>query len=269
MYADYHIHTNHSIDSMANMEDYCVRAIELGIQEICFTDHVDYDVFGTKEGIPQPQTISYKDFFNDVNHLKTKYRDNLNIKIGVEFGVQLHTIPQYFEDVKHHHFDFILLSSHEIDRQEFWLYDYQKGKTQLEIHQGYYQNILAMIQQFDHYSVLGHLDVIKRYDEYGHFDDSIIMETHIKPILEHLIKHGKGLEINASSFQYNLPDLMPSTAILKRYYELGGTILTIGSDAHKVDALGLHQDIIKNKLKEIGFQTFCTFDKMKPQFHTL
>lgn len=269
MYADYHIHTNHSIDSVAEMEDYCVRAIELGIHEVCFTDHVDYGVFGEKEGIPQAQTISYTDFFKQVHDLQDKYSDQLSIKLGVEFGVQLHTIPQYIEDVKHHVFDFILLSCHEIDSQELWLYDFQKGKTQLETHQGYYENMLSMVQQYNDYSVLGHLDVIKRYDEYGHFDDAVIMESHIKPILEHVIKQGKGIEVNASSFQYNLPDLMPSTAILTMYHELGGTIITIGSDAHKVEALGLHQDVIKNKLKEIGFKSFCTFDQLVPSFHKL
>ncbi len=264
MYADYHIHTSHSVDSNVFMDDYCKRAIALGIQEVCFTDHVDYDIVNDQLGPNTTQTIDYDAFFEQIESCRATYGDQLTIRAGVEFGIQKHTISKYQHDAKQYPFDFILLSSHEIDNQEFWLYDYQKNKTQLEIHQGYYQNLLDIIQSFDDYSVLAHLDVIKRYDDYGPFDDQLILETHITPILKHIIEHGKGIEVNASSFQYELPDLMPSTLILKKYYELGGTIITIGSDAHHIDALGTHQTTIKEKLKQIGFKTFSTFEAMGP-----
>ena len=75
---------------------------------------------------------------------------------------------------------------------------------------------------------------------------------------------GKGIEVNTSSYRYNLPDLTPSKRILKMYYDLGGRILTMGSDTHRIDQLKDHFEEIIIQLKEIGFTELYTFDKMKP-----
>ena len=84
-----------------------------------------------------------------------------------------------------------------------------------------------------------------------------------------MYSENKGIEINTSSFAYKLEDLTPSRDILSLYYELGGKIITIGSDAHKAVNVGSHIDFIQQELKNIGFRYFCTFDKMKPVFHEL
>ena len=79
----------------------------------------------------------------------------------------------------------------------------------------------------------------------------------------------KVLEINTSSHRYGLKDSTPSRDILKLYKELGGKIITIGSDSHKSEHLGAYIDEAKELLKEIGFDSFCTLEKMKPIFHQL
>ena len=79
----------------------------------------------------------------------------------------------------------------------------------------------------------------------------------------------KVLEINTSSHRYSLKDSTPSRDILKLYKELGGKIITIGSDSHKPEHLGAYIDEAKELLKETGFDSFCTFEKMKPIFHQL
>ena len=84
-----------------------------------------------------------------------------------------------------------------------------------------------------------------------------------------VIAEGKGIEINTSSHRYGLQDTMPSTDILKLYRDLGGKILTIGSDSHKPEHLGTYIEESKALLKEMGFQKFCTYEKMKPVFHEL
>lgn len=83
------------------------------------------------------------------------------------------------------------------------------------------------------------------------------------------LKNGKGIEVNTSSFRYALNDLTPSRDILRLYKELGGTIITIGSDAHKEEHLGAKISYVKEELKKLGFNSFCTFDKMKPIFHEI
>lgn len=83
------------------------------------------------------------------------------------------------------------------------------------------------------------------------------------------IEQGKGIEVNTSNERYGLSDLTPCRDILKLYKELGGRILTFGSDTHKEEHLGYHIAYVKTELKKLGFREFCTFDQMAPKFHDL
>ena len=250
MYSDYHVHTYYSDDSTYLMEDVIKDAITKGMDEICFTDHVDYGIKKDWDEGPveylygQPQVnVDYPKYFKEIESLRKKYPEII-IRQGMEFGVQVHTIPRYQKLYERYDFDFIILSIHQVNNQEFWTQDYQKGKSQQEYMEGYYQEMLNVIKKYKNYSVLGHLDLMTRYDEIG-------------------------IEINTSSRRYGLKDSTPSRDILKLYKELGGKIITIGSDSHKIEHLGAYIDEAKELLKEIGFDSFCTFEKMKPSFHQL
>ncbi|OCL26878.1 histidinol phosphate phosphatase [Orenia metallireducens] len=261
MLADYHIHTNFSDDSTYEMEDVVRKAISLGIDEICFTEHVDYGVKGDLN-------CDYNTYIKEFQRCKKEYEDQIVLKIGIEFGMQVHTINQFQKDFQQYDFDFVILSCHQVDNQEFWSQDFQNGRTQQEYNQKYYEEILKVIKRYDGYSVLGHLDMIKRYDEVGEYPFEKI-ENIVTEILSQVIEHGKGIEINTSSFRYGLEDLTPSREILKLYRELGGTIITIGSDTHKEEHVGYNISYVKEELKRLGYKQFCTFEKMKPIFHNL
>ncbi|MHC1684284.1 MAG: histidinol-phosphatase HisJ family protein [Clostridiaceae bacterium] len=259
MLADYHMHTSFSNDSKYPMKDAIKKAIELGIDEICFTEHSDYGTMGD-------YVVDYNAYYQEYRNLKEKYKDKISIKFGCEFGVQEHTVEDYDKDFKSYDFDFIILSNHQIEDIEFWTYKYQEGKTQDQYNRGYYQAILDVIEKFDNYSVLGHLDMIKRYDKQGEYPDEEVRDLLVK-ILKHVIKHRKGIEVNTSNFRYSLPDLTPSRYILNLYKELGGDIITIGSDTHEEAHVGYNIELVKEELKKIGFKEFCTYEKMKPIFH--
>ena len=259
MRADYHIHTNFSVDSKLEMEEIILRSIEIGLDEICFTDHVDYDV---KNHLVDKQEVDYPEFIKEYNRLSELYSDKISIKLGLEFGVQLYTMHRYVADMKKYDFDFILLSCHQIDNKELWLNHYQEDKTQVEYNRGYYEYLYQLVDQFDDFSVLGHLDVIKRYDQNGVLDDEFVIDI-IERILKRVIEKGKGIEVNTSSYRYNLPDLTPSRRILKMYYDLGGRILTMGSDTHRIEQLKDHFEEIIVQLKDMGFSKLYRFDKMK------
>ncbi len=259
--ADYHMHSNYSEDSETPVEDMIKRAIEIGLDEIALTDHVDH-------GVKTIENCNYEKYFKELKELHHKYKEQIKIKIGIEFGAQPHTISIFEEDFKNHTFDFVLLSNHQVDNKEFWNYEFQEGKTQKEFHEAYYKAIYEVVKNYKNYSVLGHLDVIRRYDKCGTFPDELVLE-YAEPILKQIISDGKGIELNTSSFKYGLTELMPSRNLLKRYYELGGTILTLGSDAHEPTHIADHFDEVRAELKKIGFTKFCTFDKMKPIFHDL
>lgn len=189
MFADYHVHTSFSDDSEYEMEEVIKRAIQLGIEELCFTDHEDY----LTNDIEQTHLVDYDAYEKRYRELKEKYAEQITLKFGMEFGIQSHMIQEFERDFVAHDFDFILLSNHQINDQEFWTGEFQKGKNQLEINSQYYEAILDVMGKYHNYSVLAHLDMIKRYDPYGILEDSICEEV-IKQILKKAIKEEKALK---------------------------------------------------------------------------
>lgn len=276
MFVDYHVHTEFSDDSVYPMKDVVSDAIRMGMDEICITDHVDY---GIKQDWDCGQEIAYRDgepfanvdypkYMEKIKQMQELYGDKISIKTGLEFGVQMHTIPQ-FETLFHRFsFDFIILSIHQVEDKEFWTQDFQKGRTQQEYNERYYEEMLDVVKNYKNYSVLGHMDLITRYDKAG-----LYPFEKIKPLVEEILKiviaDGKGIEFNTSYHRYGLNDTTPSVEILKLYRDLGGSILTFGSDSHKPEHLGTYMDEAKTRLKELGFQNFCTYEKMHPVFHAL
>lgn len=261
MFADYHVHTYYSDDSECPMEDMIQAALKLGLDEIAFTEHVDY-------GVKTDLNCQYPAYFDELSHMRQKYQDQLTIRAGIEFGVQPHTVSQFENDFATYPFDFVILSNHQTDDLEYWNGMFQPGKTQQQLHEAYYTTTLDTMRLYKNYSVLGHIDMIKRYDPFGAYPDENNMEL-IDAILKQAIADGKGIEINTSCFKYGLPDLTPSRTILRRYLELGGEILTIGSDTHETRHLADHFSDTKEVLRELGFQYFCTFKAMQPKFHSL
>lgn len=285
MYFDYHLHSSFSDDSKESMETQIKQALLLGVEEICFTEHVDY---GIKRDFDDPRGIEtktykfngeevkcvmsncdYPNYFKTLHEMKNKY-SNISIKQGLEFGVQSHTIDQYnklFDKYKDE-LDFILFSMHQVNNLQSWNQEAQEGKSQKEYNDEYYMEILKCIKTYKNYSVLAHLDLMTRYDLKGPYPFECEKDL-IEEILKIVIADGKGIEVNTSSYRYHLKDTTPSNNILKLYKQLGGTIITVGSDAHNKNDLGAHIKETYEILKELGFEYVCTFDKMKPIYHSL
>ena len=287
MYADYHLHCEYSDDSNEPMENQIQEAITLGLDEMCFTDHVDYGIkrdWDDPEGIIIRHAIehgkevdlvlanvNYPKYFEALNMYQKKYASSISIKKGLEFGIQSITVDAYGKLYASYQddLDFVLFSMHQVNNLEFWTQDFQKEKTQKQYNDEYYKEIYQTMQIFHHYSCLAHLDLLARYDENGIYpfenEKDILAE-----ILKYAIRDGKGIEINTSSWKYGLKDTQPSRAILKLYKDLGGKIITVGSDAHETKYLASHikdaYAILKN---EIGINEICTFDHMQPIFHKI
>ena len=259
-FADYHMHTNYSGDSSYKMEHVVKDAIKLGIDELCFTDHVDY-----RRISHEPNFARY---FAEIEKMQVKYGDKICIKKGLEFGMQTHTVGKYEDIIAKYPLDFVILSVHQINDQGFWIGEYQKGKTKSEYVHGYYQEILDLINMYDDYSVLGHLDLIRRYCD---APEPVLTDNReiIVDILKTVIKKDRGIELNTSHIRYGLDDWMPARDVLELYHDLGGKIITLGSDSHQKDHLGFYIKEGRELLKEIGFTEFCTFEAMQPKFHKL
>lgn len=276
MFVDYHVHTAFSDDSSYPMEEVVKDAIRMGLNEICFTDHVDYGVKPDWEQIENAAwrngkplvNVDYPRYMEQIRKMQDLYGGQITIRMGMEFGVQMHTIPQFEALYRRLPFDFIILSVHQVEDKEFWTQDFQKGRSQKEYNERYYQELLNLVHHFPHYSVLGHMDLIARYDEAGVYPFQNI-RPYVEQILKKVIQDQKGIEINTSSHRYGVAGSTPSEEILRLYHELGGRIITLGSDSHKPEHLGTYMEEAKELLRAIGFQNFCTYENMQPLYHAL
>lgn len=276
MFVDYHVHTEFSDDSVYPMEQVVQDAIRMGLDEICFTDHVDYGVKDDwdsgkevvyRNGEPLAN-VDYPRYVEQIRRMQERYGDRITIRLGLEFGIQMHTIPQFQALYKKYPFDFIILSVHQVEDKEFWTQDFQRGRTQKEYNERYYEEMLNLVNSYRDYSVLGHMDLIVRYDRQGIYPFEKV-KPYVEKILRQVIRDGKGLEFNTSFHRYGLADTTPSREILKLYRELGGRIITLGSDSHKPEHLGAYMQEGKELLKSMGFGEFCTYEGMEPVFHPL
>lgn len=274
MLADYHIHTEFSDDSVYPLEDVVKDSVRLQMREICITDHVDYGIKVDwdsgkevlyRQGEPLAN-VDYPRYVAEIERMQNLYGEKITIKMGMEFGVQLHTIPQFEALFRRYLFDFIILSIHQVEDKEFWTQDFQRGRTQQEYNERYYEEMLRVVQAYKNYSVLGHMDLIKRYDKAGTYPFEKV-KPFIAEILKIVIEDGKGIEVNTSAHRYGLSDSMPSAELIRLYRDLGGSIITVGSDSHAPAHLGTYIGEAQKQLKELGFQHFCTYEKMQPIFH--
>lgn len=276
MFVDYHVHTEFSDDSVYPMEQVVKDAIAMGMDEICFTDHVDYGIKDDWDcgrpiryrGNEPLANVDYPLYDAKIKELQKRYGNKICIKMGMEFGMQMHTINDYGALFQRYPFDFIILSVHQVEDKEFWTQDFQEGKSQREYNERYYEEMLDLVKAYGDYSVLGHMDLITRYDKRGIYPFERLKPL-IREILQTVIEKGKGIEFNTSYHRYGLADTTPSMDILKLYKELGGEILTLGSDSHKPEHLGAYMEEGKQVLKSLGFCFFCTYEKMEPVYHML
>lgn len=259
---DSHVHTEFSPDSDSKMVDIIKRAIKLGLKQVIFTDHVDFD---SPEEMFSYE-INYLDYMNKINNLKYNY-PNIEILMGVEIGYQPHLNERLDKFLKSYPFDFVICSIHSCDGLDFYNGDFFKGKTQRESYISYFKTIQESIENYNNFDVYGHLDAIVRY---GNFPNKKVEYLDFKDVIDNIliliIKKGKGIELNTSGLRYNLGEMHPNIDIVKRYFELGGKIITLGSDAHEANDLCANFKEGIKILKDIGFKKITQFKNRIPIF---
>lgn len=268
--ADYHLHSSFSGDSDAPMEDMILKGISLGLSTMCFTEHMDMDFPYTnpeEAGMFELNTDSY---LYELIRLKEKYAGQIRILFGVELGIQPHLRRELALYAKSYDFDFIIASSHLCNGRDPYYPSFYEGRTDEEAYREYFSSILDCLDTFSNFDVYGHLDYVVRYGKtkdanynYERYQDLL------DRILKTLLEKEKGIELNTGAVGYHLKELNPCTAILKRYRELGGEVITIGSDAHNPESISRSFERAANLLKACGFRYYTTFEKRIPEFHKL
>ncbi|GAB3045912.1 histidinol-phosphatase HisJ family protein [Virgibacillus ainsalahensis] len=259
---DYHIHSDFSADCETPMEKTIEQAISLGLKEICFTEHVDYDYPDTSIVFE----FDLKQYDVKMKEMQKKYGEKIRVRKGIEVGVEPHLLNRYNDLLNSETVDFVICSKHTTERKDLHSGSFFKNKTVDEAYQIYYEELLYCIKNYKNYNVLGHLDLVKRYTKEKSMND---FHDLITEIFKEIIPDGKGIELNTSGFRYGLESGMPSTDILKLYKELGGEIITLGSDSHVETTLAYNFAESLELLEAIGFDYVTTFEERTPVFHPI
>jgi histidinol-phosphatase (PHP family) len=271
IFSDYHLHTHHSGDSEAPMEEMVTKAIGLGLKEMCFTEHMDLDYPTCYDLPPEPFTLDVKSYREEVQKYKEVYKDKISIKFGVEIGMQPVCLKANQRFIKENDFDFVIASIHLIDAQDPYYESFWTKDTVENLYKRYFDITLENIKLFTDFDVLGHLDYMSRYAPEGdHTYSYERFKDQIDEILKYLVENGKGLDFNSKSLKKS-PDAdpNPSPAIMKRFKELGGSIITFGSDAHYPEGIACGFDKMRDIALSCGFTEYYTFESRTPIAHKL
>ena len=265
MLPDYHLHTYFSSDSEADPADIVQTAIDKGIREICFTDHVDFD-YPPEDGTEMFR-LDTAAYFKGLSEVKHRFEDQIKIKIGVECGLNPSIEKANRELVRNNPFDFVIGSSHIVDGMDPYYPEFWEGRDIDAAIFRYYEAILRNVTTYDDYDVYGHLDYIRRYvpdKNYVYVDKKFYDITDM--ILKNIIDKGRGIELNTRGLKNGLTEFIPTISLIRRYRELGGEIITVGSDAHFAKDMGYGFVTAKEILVNTGFKYVASFEGRRVSF---
>jgi len=255
---DYHIHTRFSSDSETTMAAACEAAIARGMSEIAFTDHAD---FGPAD---PPGYFRPVEYLAEIEQCRARYGHRLTIRAGMEIGEPHIFLEEAKAVLTAGEFDFVLGSAHYADgMQVAWKPAFFEQPLH-QAYEAYFRQVVRLAAEGD-LDVLAHLDLVKRnarkfgkaYDGPGPYADMI------RTALRSIVERGKGIEINTSPLHWGQPEPCPSLEILRWYRELGGEILTFGSDAHTADDIGSCFDTGLELAQAAGFTRLAKFEKRR------
>jgi histidinol-phosphatase (PHP family) len=248
---DQHTHTIFSPDASkeSTFENYLDVLTQKPLTSITFTDHVDFDC-------PTPLFQQIPDFYSFKRLLvKAQEKTSTELQMGIELGYQPHVLTAMKHIVKEHFFDTVLLSLHYIDGLDPYRGEFYQGRPFHESYQRYFEVILDAILAFDEFHILAHLDYIFRYSlEKTDAVDITPFLPVLDKIFEHLIKHQKVLELNTSPYRKDYQNKTPNFDIIRRYYEKGGRLISLGSDAHHPGDVAADFETATAFLKTVGFK---------------
>lgn len=268
--ADYHLHSSFSGDSDTPMEEMVLAGIRNGLTRMCFTEHQDFDYPVSKETPEGLFDLNPDSYLYEFLKCREKYADKITLCFGVELGLQPQLSKRNAIFSKAHEYDFIIASSHLCNGKDPYYPAFYQGRTQEEAYREYFESIPDNLKVFDNFDVYGHLDYVVRYGPQK--DSGYSYEQYrdiIDQILKELIRNGKGIELNTGGLLRGLREANPCTAILRRYKELGGEIITVGSDAHTPDRIASCFERAAEMLTDCGFRYYCTFEKRNASFHRI
>ncbi len=271
---DCHVHSRFSSDSETPVEAMIEQAIARNFSYFYLTDHMDYEFPANEEGLDF--LFDPKAYFSYLAQCQNKYASSIRIRPSVELGLKPHLSEDYRKLLAEYPFDFVLGSTHLVNGQDPYNPDFWNGRSEKEALSSYFEAVFENIRVFPGIDSCGHLDYVVRYapsarqtasgnTPYHYSDYAGLFDE----ILKYLIYQGIALEVNTAGYAKGLGQPNPQTEVLKRYHELGGELITIGSDAHKPEFYAWEFAHTEALLKALGFRYYTVYKQRKPQMEKL
>lgn len=266
---DTHVHTNNSHDCKQTIDELCQSTINKGVRVISLTDHID--VFAYTE---EHNSSVICGSAADAEYAVKTYGDKLKIFKGTEVGMYHYDAAMSNKICNLVDLDIVLGSVHS------FMMDGKKIHFSRDIISEDVAPIANLIAQMDQYfdemlitaetadiDVLCHLTYPMRYIN-GRYNRNLELNIYadkITHILKTLIERQIALEVNTARVGTDFDYTAPTFDIIKEYYNLGGKMITLASDAHTPQRVAYGFDYVKKELKSIGFDKYFYFEKRKPQ----
>lgn len=256
---DTHTHSHHSPDGKTPMVAMIMAARSMGLTGITFTEHAEW--------YPGDEAYGYLDldaYFAELDAARDRYGKTLMVLAGVELG-NPHDFPDAVTAMlRQWPFDLVIGSVHWLDNMAGWEAPIFREYGIEGMYRRYFDELLRMVEVAD-FDVLGHLDLVRRdsWDLFQKVLDLAPYQGLIDKVLSRLIETGRGLEVNTSGLRKGLPSPVPGLAILRRYRELGGEILVIGSDGHRPEHVGYGFDVARELARAAGFTRVARFSRRR------
>lgn len=261
---DYHIHSNISTDAVDSMQALVDAAYQKGLKEICFTEHYDLDY----------PLETDEEWCSDIERYNREYAsivipEGIKVKKGLEVGMTDGIYDRINTVINDNDFDFVIASQHLIGKDDPYLAYFYEGKEKDEVYRAYLLEMKKHIEAFDNFDIVGHIGYITRFAPYENPElEANDYPEELDALLKAVIHKGKGIELNTVGFK-KFEQSIPSKSILKRYFDLGGEIITLGSDAHDTKRVGDRNQWALKTLKDIGFKYITTYNKRKKIWHNI
>ncbi|MBQ8497457.1 MAG: histidinol-phosphatase HisJ family protein [Clostridia bacterium] len=262
---DLHIHSKNSHDSKQTLDEICENAIARGLSGVAVCDHADTWFFDKDRTYDMIANC-----MNDIDAVREKYGERLEILKGVEMAEYLDYPERAERLLQAHDFDVILGSVHSIlyeditdaySRIDFSAMPMEKI---FEFLGEYFGKMAEMVEKTD-FDILTHLTCPLRYinGKYKRNVDILYFKKEIGEVLSLIQQKGIALELNTSGIGNAYGDYMPHETILRMYKDMGGKLITLGSDAHMPQYIGNGFKDAKELLRGIGFHEYCVFRQRK------
>lgn len=254
---DYHVHTLLCHHAQGTMEAYIQRAVEIGLSEICFLDHLT--IQNSEKGLSMtPEEVPF--YFQAVQRLKQQYEKAIHVKAGIEIDFNPAHTDLFKEITGTYAFDVIAVALHFpegldiVSRRSPWKY----GEKDTDDVYGLYFEQLENMLDYNYFDVICHLDLIKKFGR----TSSRPFDEEINQILSKIKVKNLTVEVNTSGYNHPAQEAYPSPDILTKCCEQGINI-TLGSDAHHPANVGQHYDRIVPVLRSAGYRHLTTFTQRK------